>query len=156
MPELPEVETVRRTLIDLQGGVISDYVLYMPSVLKRADFDLAEIKGKQLESLRRRGKFLLFDLGQGKLMVIHLGMSGRLFRSAPGQEKEKHLHFAFQIGGVQVRFVDPRRFGGIRLIADEAEFFAHMGPEPLGNEKIEGFEQKLSKRKSPIKAALLW
>ncbi|MGE5379935.1 MAG: bifunctional DNA-formamidopyrimidine glycosylase/DNA-(apurinic or apyrimidinic site) lyase [Methylocystaceae bacterium] len=155
MPELPEVETVRRTLIDLEGGIIRDYVLYTPSILKRADFSLEEIKGRKIKSLRRRGKFLLFDLGEQQLLVIHLGMSGRLFRVDPETEKEKHLHFAFQVGEVRIHYVDPRRFGGIRLINNEAEFFARMGPEPLGKSRIEGLEQKLAKRKSPIKTTLL-
>ncbi|MGE5453901.1 MAG: Fpg/Nei family DNA glycosylase, partial [Methylocystaceae bacterium] len=55
----------------------------------------------------------------------------------------------------EVRFIDPRRFGGVRLISHEDEFFARMGPEPLGNEVIAGFEQKLARRKSPIKSVLL-
>jgi len=155
MPELPEVETVRRTLADLIGSRIKDYVLYTPSILKKADFELENIKGKKLISLRRRGKFLIFDLGNEQLMVIHLGMSGRLFRSTPGRDKEKHLHFAFRIGEIEVRYVDARRFGGIRLISNETEYFARMGPEPLNTEVIAGLEQKLSKRKAPIKAALL-
>lgn len=155
MPELPEVETVRRTLVDLTGQVIREYVLYTPSILKRADYNLDEITSRKLQDLRRRGKFLIFDLGPQRLMIIHLGMSGRLFRTSPGREKEKHLHFAFWIGEVEVRYVDPRRFGGIRLVTNEDEFFAHMGPEPLGKTEIPGLKEKLAKRKSPIKAALL-
>lgn len=155
MPELPEVETVRRTLIDLTGHVISDYVLYTPTILKREDFSLEEIKDRKLISLRRRGKFLIFDLGAQRLMIIHLGMSGRLYRSKAERDKEKHLHFAFTINNVEVRYVDPRRFGGIRLVTDEAGFFARMGPEPLDAEVLEGFCEKLGKRKSAIKGALL-
>lgn len=156
LPELPEVETIKRTLAAIQGQYIEEYWLYTPSALKRQDFLLSEIKGHQIEDVRRRGKFLILDLGKDRLLVVHLGMSGRFYRSVPKSPNEKHLHFKLLLtSGEEIRYVDPRRFGGIRLIADENDFFRNLGPEPWDDDAPLKLAQKIKRKRSPIKSMLL-
>ena len=175
MPELPEVETVRRGLAPaMEGQVIAR------AELRRADLrwpfppDMeARLTGARVLQLRRRSKYILADLDRGESLIIHLGMSGRMVISGlsaphvPGQFHhdhpaiEKHDHVIFHMGqGARVTFNDPRRFGAMDLCAtDQSEahpLLATIGPEPLGNEFHAAYlAAKLAGRKTPIKAALL-
>jgi len=175
MPELPEVETVRRGLAPaMEGQVIAE------AELRRADLrwpfppDMAaRLTGARVVQLRRRSKYILADLDRGESLIIHLGMSGRMVISGltaphvPGQfhfdhpAVEKHDHVIFHMAqGARVTFNDPRRFGAMDLCAtdklDDHPLLASIGPEPLGN----GFHAdylgaRLAGKKTPIKAALL-
>jgi formamidopyrimidine-DNA glycosylase len=90
------------------------------------------------------------------LLVAHMGMSGRFYRVPIGEPEEKHLHLAIELeNGEEIRYVDPRRFGGIRLIKNEAELFAHLGPEPWDDVLESHFRVTLGRRGCPVKAALL-
>ncbi|HJO75591.1 MAG TPA: bifunctional DNA-formamidopyrimidine glycosylase/DNA-(apurinic or apyrimidinic site) lyase [Rhodospirillales bacterium] len=164
MPELPEVETVRRGLAEVLEGRRLTQVQAMRPDLRfplPENFE-ARLSGRRVETLARRGKFLLIHLQERLTLIAHLGMSGR-FRifKAPAPPLERHDHVIFETdGGICVRFNDPRRFGFMDL-ADTDTLAGHkmlknMGPEPLAND-FNGpvLAAALKGRKSPIKAALL-
>jgi formamidopyrimidine-DNA glycosylase len=174
MPELPEVETVRRGLAPAMEGVRFKKVEARRGDLRwplPKDF-AARLEGKTVEGLGRRAKYLLADLSSGDVLVMHLGMSGsfRVFRGekeqTPGQyhhERSKHLahdHVVFHMAnGAVVTFNDPRRFGSMKLVPraelEQEPLLRALGPEPLGNE----FDAALLARacagkKTSLKAAL--
>ncbi|MEW2919511.1 bifunctional DNA-formamidopyrimidine glycosylase/DNA-(apurinic or apyrimidinic site) lyase [Ruegeria sp. ANG10] len=171
MPELPEVETVRRGLSPAMEGV----------VIERADVNRPDLRwpfpdrmaerltGQRVDQLRRRSKYILADLSSGETLLIHLGMSGRMTVSGDplGQfvhehpMPEKHDHVVFHMAnGARVTFNDPRRFGAMDLLttaaAEDHKLLSVLGPEPLGNDfheqhLIEAFKGK----NTPVKSALL-
>ncbi len=175
MPELPEVETVRRGLAPhLEGRRIAGVRLNRPDL--RFAFPenfAARLTGAGIRPLDRRAKYLLVPLDTGETLVIHLGMSGRLLMLhpagpvAPGRfhhdisRLEQHDHVVLSLDdGRRLIFNDPRRFGFMLLENSEAlathAAFADMGVEPLGN----GFSAahllaRFAGRRTPIKAALL-
>lgn len=171
MPELPEVETVRRGLIPaMQGRVIEKAEVRRPDLRFALPPRMAErLTGATVTALRRRSKYLLADLSTGETLLVHLGMSGRMlvsgvmpgtfFHDHPAPEKHDHvvLHLS---GGARVTFNDARRFGAMDLLATETAdrhpLLATLGPEPLGNDFNEPYlAARLQGRAAPIKAALL-
>ncbi len=171
MPELPEVETVRRGLLPaMEGGVIARAEVNRPDLRWPFPEAMAErLTGQRVLGLRRRSKYILADLGSSETLLIHLGMSGRMLVSGdplgqfhhdhPAPQKHDHvvLHMA---SGARVTFNDPRRFGAMDLLptAGEAQhrLLAGIGPEPLGNGFSEAYlVAALKDRRTPIKAALL-
>lgn len=167
MPELPEVETVRRGLApSLEGRVLVRVELRRPNL--RIPFPPGfcdRLTGRRVVALRRRAKYLLVHLDDGCVLIIHLGMSGRMLIDAGPPESlpvpGKHDHVLFETdAGVRVVFNDARRFGLMDL-TDEGSLESHpmlrvLGPEPLGN----GFSgpvlaERLAGRGSPIKTVLL-
>ena len=171
MPELPEVETVRRGLEPVMTGAqIAHAQVNRPDLRWPFPPRMAErLTGARVLALRRRSKYILADLSTGESLLIHLGMSGRiLITGAPvGQfhhdhpAPEKHDHVVLQMeGGARVTFNDARRFGAMDLLetanAERHPLLAVLGPEPLGN----GFDEdwliaRLRGKRSPIKSALL-
>ena len=175
MPELPEVETVRRGLAPVMEGARFDKVLAHRGDLRwplQKDF-ARRIEGTTVTGMGRRAKYLLADLSSGDVLVMHLGMSGS-FRVAeddgartPGQfhhERSKqtaHDHVVFHMSsGAVVSFNDPRRFGSMKLVPrgemDQEPLLRWLGPEPLGNE----FDAAMlavacQGKKTSLKAALL-
>ena len=165
MPELPEVETVRRTLepLILYLPIVDVEVLY-PRILQNVDsveFQRALI-GSRFESLARRGKYLLFGTSSNLCMVVHLRMTGRLIAASSADvpfEKHTAVIFSFS-GGSELRFSDQRKFATIHLRPwdrlDEIRGLREMGPEPLDDEFTPGaLGEVLSGRKAPIKSLLL-
>ena len=167
MPELPEVETVRRGLVPkLVGRRIVRLIqrrrdLRVPLPAKFAK----RVEGRTVLAIDRRAKYLLLRLDDGNTLIAHLGMSGRMTlhdaKSAAEHPFERHDHVVFETDeGWQVRFNDARRFGLMLLAADEAvpkhKLFKGLGPEPL-DETFDGaaLASRLKGRKTPIKAALL-
>ena len=175
MPELPEVETVRRGLQPaMEGSKI------VKAEVRRKDLRFpfqkdfaARLTGQTVTGLGRRAKYLMADLASGDVLLMHLGMSGS-FRvildeeqKAPGQfhhprsEERAHDHVVFHMSsGAAVIFNDPRRFGYMKIIArtvfDDDPMLRGLGPEPLGNE----FDAKMlarscANKKTSLKAALL-
>jgi len=139
MPELPEVETTRRGLIEaLDGAEISHASVTHPRLLRRqanpADF-AARLEGRTVTRLGRIGKFLMFDVDDAFTWVTHLGMSGRISVDAPTDPLVSHTHVRVSTtAGVEVRMVDPRTFGfTVVLTADElaASTLADLGPDAL-------------------------
>ena len=127
MPELPEVETVRRGLSRwVVGRTIADVAVEHPRAVRRhlagaQDFiDL--LRGRTIEDALRRGKYLWLPLDSGDALVGHLGMSGQLLIVEPGTPAEPHLRvrFGFTDGGQELRFVDQRTFGGLSVSAGGA------------------------------------
>ncbi|GAB3070391.1 bifunctional DNA-formamidopyrimidine glycosylase/DNA-(apurinic or apyrimidinic site) lyase [Pedococcus soli] len=146
MPELPEVEVVRRGLADhVVGRTIERAEFRGARVARRhlpGPIDLADrLAGNHVEQARRRGKYLWLVLrtpdGSRQGLIAHLGMSGQLLVEAPDAPAEKHLHAVFDFAdeGPQLRFVDQRTFGGMALadLTPEGvpEPVAHIAPDPL-------------------------
>jgi formamidopyrimidine-DNA glycosylase len=175
MPELPEVETVRRGLAPVMEGARFDEVVANRADLRwplPVDF-VKRLKGQKVEGLGRRAKYLLADLSSGEVLVMHLGMSGsfRVERDGkavtPGayyHDRSKdlaHDHVVFRMSsGATVRFNDPRRFGSMKLVAreklDEEPLLSALGPEPLGNEFSAALLAETCRGKNTsLKAALL-
>lgn len=171
MPELPEVETVRRGLAPvMEGGTIARAEVNRPDLRWPFPERMAErLQGRRVLRLGRRSKYLLADLDSDETLIVHLGMSGRMvvsgatvgaFRhehSAPETHDHVVLHMA---DGARVTFNDPRRFGAMdlwpTLRTDDHWLLRSLGPEPLGNAFSESFlHARLKGRKMPIKAALL-
>jgi len=176
MPELPEVETVRRGLEPaMLGQVLARVEQNRPDLRFPLPVDfVARLTGRRVEALSRRAKYLIADLDDGQALIMHLGMSGRFVVEAPGtppvepgayyNEIGRHLqhdHVVFHLGsGARVTYNDVRRFGFMHLVprADLAasKHFAGMGIEPLGNELSGETLAKLFAGKfAPLKAALL-
>ncbi|MEL6567092.1 MAG: bifunctional DNA-formamidopyrimidine glycosylase/DNA-(apurinic or apyrimidinic site) lyase [Pseudomonadota bacterium] len=171
MPELPEVETVRRGLAPaFEGRRIIELAVNRPDLRFPFPERFAErVSGARVERLGRQAKFLAMDLSTGETLVMHLGMSGRFTveDARPGAFHHDtgtlpaHDHVIFHIeGGARVVYNDPRRFGFMEIwpTADFAAYprLVEMGPEPLSN----GFNatylsRALAGKKTPIKAALL-
>jgi len=174
MPELPEVETVRRGLQPAMEGAgivkveVRDRRLRWPLA---KDFE-KRLTGKTIEGLGRRAKYLLADLSSGDVLIMHLGMSGS-FRVAQGgnegkiakyhHEKSKsaaHDHVVFHMSnGATVTFNDPRRFGSMKLVPrsklEHEPLLRSIGPEPLGNEFDAAMLAKAcAGKKTSLKAAL--
>ena len=164
MPELPEVETVRRALAPvLEGHALARVRVRRGDLRRPLPAEFPELlEGRRIGRVERRGKYLRVHMDGGAVLVVHLGMSGsfRLFEGPP-PPPERHDHVVFETdAGVTVRFCDPRRFGLMAVIdaagLDRHPLFAHMGPEPLA----EGFDgpllaARLDGRTGSIKAALL-
>jgi len=171
MPELPEVETVRRGLAPVMEGE-----RFAKVEVRRGDLRwplpkgfAQKLNGKTVQGLGRRAKYLLADLSSGDVLLMHLGMSGS-FRvgkdSAPGtyyHERSKstaHDHIVFHMSnGATVTFNDPRRFGSMKLVSrarlEDEPLLRSLGPEPLGNEFDAAMLAKACVgKKTSLKAAL--
>jgi formamidopyrimidine-DNA glycosylase len=166
MPELPEVELVRRGLAAaLIGRRLTTVEARRPDLRwpLPADF-AARLTGRQVRAVRRRAKYLLMDFDDGLIMLGHLGMSGRLRVQPPGQPQPppgRHDHVMFHADdGTRVVFNDARRFGMLDLIApgglEGHPLLQGLGPEPLGND-FSGpvLAAAFAGRRLPLKAALL-
>jgi formamidopyrimidine-DNA glycosylase len=175
MPELPEVETVRRGLQPVMEGSRIVKAETRRKDLRfpfQKDF-VARLTGQTVTGLGRRAKYLLADLGSGDVLLMHLGMSGS-FRvvedensRTPGQfhhprnEDRAHDHVVFHMSsGAAVVFNDPRRFGYMKIIArdvlDDEPLLSGLGPEPLGNEfDAAMLARSCANKKTSLKAALL-
>ncbi len=171
MPELPEVETVRRGLAPVMEGVeITRAEVNRPDLRWPFPENMAaRLMGQKVLGLRRRSKYILADLASGETLLVHLGMSGRMLISGdplgqfvhkhPATEKHDHvvIHMA---NGARITFNDPRRFGAMDLLdtatADAHPLLAKLGPEPLGNAFNEAYLiAALKAKNTPIKSALL-
>jgi formamidopyrimidine-DNA glycosylase len=142
VPELPEVEVVRRGLAEhVLGRTVSSLELHGHRVARRhvpGPQDLTErLAGRRVGAVRRRGKYLWLDLEDSLGLLLHLGMSGQLLVEPEGAPDEKHLHarFRFTDGGPELRFVDQRTFGGLALTDLAADgvptTIAHIAPDLL-------------------------
>ena len=152
MPELPEVETTRRGLAPhVVGRAIASVEIREPRLRWPVAKSLAaNLEGRRIEALGRRGKYLLFDTGAGTLLV-HLGMSGSLrYLAEPGAHgPHDHIDVALAGGGC-LRFNDPRRFGSW-LYTREPErhrLLAALGPEPLGDEFTADYLWRVSRKRA--------
>jgi len=176
MPELPEVETVRRGLEPVLVGARVERL-----VLRRKDLRFAfpdrfaeRVTGQQVKSLSRRAKYLIAELGSGEALIMHLGMTGRFIIEAPDAPAHEpgvfyanagrhliHDHAVFELGSAgRITYNDVRRFGFMDMapMAElfQSKHFAGMGIEPLGNELSgETLAALFAGKAAPLKAALL-
>ncbi|GAA2214896.1 bifunctional DNA-formamidopyrimidine glycosylase/DNA-(apurinic or apyrimidinic site) lyase [Nonomuraea monospora] len=167
MPELPEVEVVRRGLAQwVIGREIASAEVLHPRAIRRhvpgADEFTARLKGRAVLSAERRGKYLWLPLsGAGEALMAHLGMSGQLLVVEPDSPLEKHLRvrLRFEDGGPDLRFVDQRTFGHVMLsplVGGVPEPISHIAPDPFEAAFDEGeFTRRLRARRTEIKRALL-
>lgn len=168
MPELPEVEVVRRGLARwVVGRSIASVHVGNPRSVRRSDGDLrGGLVGASFRCASRRGKYLWLPLDDTRCLVAHLGMSGQLLVQPPDAPAERHLHvrIAFADGGRELRFVDQRTFGGLALAAlvpDGAGGLlpgpvAHIARDPLDPAFDDGrFSRALRRRTTQVKRALL-
>ena len=171
MPELPEVETVRRGLLPvMESVVIARAEVNRPDLRWPLPEGMADrLTGKRVTTLRRRSKYILADLDSGETLLMHLGMSGRMLISGvmlgqfhhdhPAPQKHDHVVLHMETGA-RITFNDARRFGAMDLMptasAMEHPLLVGLGPEPFGNDFNERYlAVRLKGRRTPIKAALL-
>jgi formamidopyrimidine-DNA glycosylase len=136
MPELPEVQTIVDALVSegLPGSTITAASVHWPRSIARgtpAAFS-RQVTGLRIESIRRRGKFIVFAMTGGRHLLVHLRMSGRLNLERPEMPRTAHQHVILSLSGHrQLRFHDPRKFGRFYLVDDPAVILGRLGPEPL-------------------------
>ena len=184
MPELPEVETIKRGLSELIVGYrITNVTVLLPKIVKG---DVRHVLGASILGIRRRGKGLLLDLDNNYSIAIHVKMTGQLiFRAeeksgktkviknlhpvliAPSSLPNKWTHVVFRLAAKERQqassatlfYNDIRQFGWIHILptteVDKLPFFSSLGPEPLGNLSPTYFQTVLSKTKAPIKIVLM-
>lgn len=167
MPELPEVETVRRDLARLVAGrrVVAVTVAGRRSIRRQSPAEFgASLEGRRIEGVARRGKYLLAALDDGAVLVVHLRMSGQLLLVGAGEQLEQapHTHVVLALDdGSELRFVDPRTFGELFVTADLASdgrptALAAIGVDPI----VDGLDPGLvgallARRRTTLKAFLL-
>ncbi len=173
MPELPEVEVVRRGLERwVAGRTVASVEVHHPRAVRRhlegAEHFVQALTGRTVGAAHRRGKYLWLPLTEpdgapsGRAMVAHLGMSGQLLVEKPAQPDETHLRarFTFTDGGRELRFVDQRTFGGLAVEDADGERIpsrlAHIAIDPLDPSFDEdAFTAALRRRRTEVKRALL-
>ena len=162
MPELPEVETIRRDLLPvvrgrtIVGAWVSDDAPRLVQLLKPGDF-CRGLVGRRIDDISRRGKYLLFNLDQGFTWAVHLRMTGRLQHAPSECPHEGYLRAAFRLDDrSSLCYLDVRKLGAMWLVDDESLVTGKLGPEPLSEAfSLAGFRQLLKRRSAPIKAVLL-
>lgn len=171
MPELPEVETVRRGLLPvMEGAVIARAEVNRPDLRwPLPERMAARLTGRRVIRLWRRSKYVLADLDSSETLLVHLGMSGRMLISGaqigkfhhdhPAPQKHDHVVLHME-GGARITFNDARRFGAMDLLptdgAQAHPLLAGIGPEPFGNDFNGPYlAARLAGRRTPIKSALL-
>ncbi len=160
MPELPEVEIIRRELHShIQGARILQVDFRWPRV---AAFPPSEVMtqrlpGHVITDVGRRGKYLLFHLLPKAVLVVHLRMTGQFHIVPPGTEPDKHTHVVMLLDNYQVlHYRDQRKFGRFYLVSQAEEIIGPLGPEPLDpNWQPQDLAQALKHRRAPIKSLLL-
>lgn len=164
MPELPEVETIAADLRPhLAGRIILRCELRFPTIVRHPEPELFcdLVAGLRIESVKRRGKYILIGLEGERVLVVHLGMTGQLRIVDPEVPIPDHTHAIFDLDdGKQLRYRDPRRFGRILLGSESdlvlARAMPRLGPEPIDAAfTAEDLYRALRRRKAPLKAVLL-
>ncbi len=153
MPELPEVETVTRSLAPLVGRRIVSAEFRCPRLLRGGDPDrmASRLQGRKIAGVKRYGKFIVVTLAGGGYLTIHLGMTGRLLL---GGEAGKHTHAVFTLDRGALLYDDSRQFGCLELSEEFPARVAKLGPEPM-EVSLADFAAALHRRQARIKALLL-
>lgn len=164
MPELPEVETIRRSLkkkiCDCQ---INHVEVLLKKIIRRPDVEsfISLLEGQKITGVGRRGKYLLIKIGNFQVLAVHLRMTGRLVFTTPDIPWDQHTHVVFQLdNGGELRFHDVRKFGTMDLLTpEEMKGFpplCSLGPDALDPELTEdAFKKRLKGRRGQIKNLLL-
>lgn len=164
MPELPEVEVVRQSLEPfVQGQVIREVQIYHSGIFHQLfteEIFIETVLGHRIEALKRRGKYLLILLDSGKVLLVHLRMTGKLLFRENTIAREKHDHLILTLDDGEIVYNDVRRFGGFIIFESEQEAQAYLderlGLEPFSEAFTGEFLYQNTRRKEkPIKALLL-
>ena len=158
MPELPEVETIKNELSPhLTGRRFTDVIVCDAKPVKQppADDFRRGLIGHSIKGLERRGKYLIFRLSSGNMLVIHLKMTGSLLLNP--EQTDRYVRVIFHLDdGSRLVFTDRRRLGAMWLLENEPAVIGKLGPEPLDSEfTFQTLSERLRKRQAPIKAVLL-
>lgn len=164
MPELPEVETIRRTLKELVlNKKITGIEVFWGKIIKHPD-DIEHFRqlviGQTIRDVKRKGKFLIFELDT-EMLVSHLRMEGKYFINQTGMERDKHTHVIFNFSdGSSLNYNDVRKFGTMHVFSKEnylkVKPLNQLGPDPFEDDfSIDYLKENLSKTTRYIKAALL-
>ncbi len=162
MPELPEVETVRR---DLEARIIGRCITScqispdaprLVQLVTPAEF-CGQLTGRTVAGLRRRGKYLIIDLDDGRAWVLHRRMSGNVLYRLPSDPPDDYTRAVFTLdGGHELRWTDLRKFGTMWLVEDATSVMESLGPEPLDAAFTpEVLRERAGRRAAPIKSVLL-
>ncbi len=164
MPELPEVEVIKQGLAPLVVGRRVEQVVSSGKKL-RLPIPIVQLQGglpgSRIVAVERRAKFLILRTDREDMLVIHLGMTGRVGIFAAGTLRARHDHLCFLLdNGFEMRFNDARRFGSVQFFSaaqlGEIDPFANLGPEPLGKKFTVAHLQKCAKgRRLPVKGFLM-
>ncbi len=161
MPELPEVQTL---VDDLKawnaiGQTIENVEVRWPSILADTTPDrfCRLLRAKVIRDIRRRGKYIVWDMAKDCHLVVHLRMSGRFFFAGPAERHGRHVHVLFELGdGRWLAYHDTRKFGRFCLVSDPGRILGRLGPEPLDKRLTAGrWAKMLAKRRRRIKPLLL-
>ena len=162
MPELPEVETVRRDLIPLVTGRKVTSFCIMPGAARvlcgaSEQWFRSELLGSRIFAVRRRGKYLLFVLNRGRTWIVHLRMTGSILHRIKDKPLEEFTRVRVLLDdGYELRFVDVRKFGTFQIVTNLSNVIGKLGPEPLSHAFTPtSLWVSLEGRKAPLKAALL-
>jgi formamidopyrimidine-DNA glycosylase len=165
VPELPEVETIRQNLEREIGGKRLTEIEIKGTRVARRHASKKEIPdaitGARIIAIDRRGKYLIIRFDTGKVLVVHLGMSGRLERSTPRRKLERHTHAILRFGAtLEIRFIDPRTFGELFVTdadaLDGVSELAHIALDPLADAFTwRAFSELVESRKVKLKQLLL-
>ncbi|MCJ7515326.1 MAG: DNA-formamidopyrimidine glycosylase [Dehalococcoidia bacterium] len=158
MPELPEVETIKNELSPhIIGRRFINITVCDAKPVKQPSVDdfRSKLAGQSINGLERRGKYLIFHLSSGNVLIIHLKMTGSLLLNPEQTDRYARIVFHLDDGG-RLIFTDRRRLGAMWLLENELAVIGKLGPEPLDSEfTFQTLSERLSKRQAPIKAVLL-
>jgi formamidopyrimidine-DNA glycosylase len=158
MPEMPEVETIKNELSPhiIGRSIVGVTLLWEKMLLQPSLHEFyTRIRGRKMRGLKRRGKYLIFELDNGDSLIIHLRMSGSLImgRDSTPEYTRAIVHLG---GGTSIFFRDPRKFGKMQLVEDDGFIIRKLGPEPLeASFTAKIMAEKLKRRKAPVKAVLI-
>ncbi len=161
MPELPEVETIRKQLQkEVVGLSITGVWTDTPKMIKPSPKEVvARVKGQRITAVERRAKLLIFRLSGKENLVLHLRLTGQLFLHKPPDPKDPFLHAILKLSdGRELRFNDARKFGYVSLVESDVDLeklVAGYGPEPFKDLTLEKFRQALGRSSRRIKDLLL-
>ena len=162
MPELPEVETVRRDLERRAIGrtitacTVDENTPQLVQLVTRDEF-CRQLTGRRIAGLRRRGKYLIVDLDDERAWVVHRGMSGNILYRTPADPPDDYVRATFSLDdGHELRWTDLRKFGHMWLVEDATMVMEALGPEPLEAEFTpQVLRERIGRRRAPIKSLLL-
>lgn len=162
MPELPEIETIKRGLEEkLSGAKIKEVIINLSKPIKApspAEFK-KRLTGRKIKAVRRRGKYIILEIEGGDYLFIHLKLTGQLIVEKSGGPLERHTHIIFCLSsGKDLRFIDLRRFGTMNLVdrLDKFKAYNELGAEPLDPFfTVEKLKWIIEKRRTKIKQLLM-
>src|ERR1700680_2316309 len=158
MPELPEVETIARGLRSLvRGKRIRDVGVSWPRTVDAHSLPLGSLRGQKIADVGRVGKFVAITMEDGRTLTVHLRMTGSLLVEPASSEADRHERLRVRFDdGLALMFVDPRKFGRVRLLEGDATEMLGVGLDPLDRKLNAGtFAALLAGRRTPIKVWLL-